>query len=176
MVYSLEPRLLKIKADQSQFQGIMAIMAQRTVLLYIEDNNDDAFMFERAIRPFQESVVYCRVIDGMEAQQYLRGEGKFADRQRFPLPHIIVSDLKMPRMNGFEFACWLRPQELFAKIPLIIFSSSWMSDDVSQAARVGAHRYFIKPVALDDWKCRVREMLDCCAAYPGERPVLPRAQ
>jgi CheY-like chemotaxis protein len=87
--------------------------------------------------------------DGDEAMAYLQGEDKFADRQRHPLPSLVLLDLKMPRLNGFEVLSWLRQQEPFRRVPVVVLTSSNHQVDVKRAYDLGANSYLIKPVGFE---------------------------
>jgi CheY-like chemotaxis protein len=86
-----------------------------------------------------------RACDGVEAIQYLAGENKFANRDAFPLPELVVLDLKMPRKSGFEVLGWVRNHPDFGKLPVIVFSSSEEPADVKKAYSLGANAYLVKP-------------------------------
>ena len=80
---------------------------------------------------------------------YMLGEGVYSDRSLYPLPQIVVLDLKMPRMDGFQFLKWLRHTESFASLPVLVFTASMSREDKSRAIAEGANSYFIKPSSFD---------------------------
>ena len=82
--------------------------------------------------------------DGAEAIDYLRGVDDYADRQRFPIPALILMDLKMPRMDGFEFLGWLRREPGLRLIPVVVLSSSNLPHDVRRAYDLGANSFVVK--------------------------------
>ena len=84
---------------------------------------------------------------GREAMEYLKGEGKFADRQAYPLPGLVLLDLRLPGLPGLEVLGWMREQPDFAKLPVLVFSSSDQDADVDGAYRLGANGYIVKPSA-----------------------------
>ena len=118
-------------------------------VLLVEDREEDIFLVERASRESEFIGSFHAVRDGLEAIQYLRQEGPFADRLKFPMPNIMLIDLKMPRMNGMEFLQWLRAHPECLTIPTIVYSSSSMEGDIREAYRNGANAYFVKPVRMD---------------------------
>lgn len=89
------------------------------------------------------------VADGDEAIRYLSGRGRFADREAYPLPCVLITDIKMPKVNGFELLAWLRQQEQFRNLPAIAISSSCHEGDVIHAMELGAQEYFTKPARLE---------------------------
>jgi len=80
---------------------------------------------------------------------YLQGANHFADREQYPLPNLILLDLKMPRLSGFDVLAWLRHEEKCRWLPVIVLSSSNHEADVQRAYSLGANSYLVKPVAFD---------------------------
>ena len=119
------------------------------LILHVEDDENDAILFGKACERAGLPAQTHRVAAADEAKAYLLGEGIYADRILFPIPQIIVLDLKMPRMDGFEFLKWLRQTAAFAKIPALVFTASISREDKSRALAEGASSYFIKPASFD---------------------------
>ena len=88
------------------------------------------------------------VRDGQEAVDYLSGAGDYSDRQRFPLPGLILLDLKMPRMDGLDVLAWLAGRPELKGLPAIVLSSSPDQSDIRRAKEAGALEYFVKPHSL----------------------------
>ena len=118
-------------------------------LLIVEDNEDDIFFMERIFKQMGARCDLRFVRDGVEAVDYLSGKGRFGDRVKNPLPTIILLDLKMPRMNGFEVLDWMQKQPEIKLIPTIVVTSSSMQEDVTEAYRAGANAVMNKPVDKD---------------------------
>jgi CheY-like chemotaxis protein len=117
-----------------------------TVLL-VEDDLNDIFLVKRAFKMAHIQNPLQVVTDGQEAIAYLRGEGKYADRQAHPLPKLVVMDIKMPRKSGFEVLTWIKgDNHLLRRILVIIVSSSDNPADINHAYEQGANAYMIKPV------------------------------
>ena len=91
------------------------------------------------------------VENGEEALQYLRGEGKYKDRTAFPFPGVIITDLKMPRVSGFEVLKWLRKHPECGVIPAVVLSASAMENDIVQAYQIGANCYLQKPSRMEEF-------------------------
>src|SRR5581483_4909361 len=118
---------------------------QFTVLL-VEDDLNDIFLVKRAFKLARLATPLQVVTDGEEALHYLRGDDRYADRQAHPLPHLIVMDIKMPRMTGFEVLEWIKHDGALRRIPVVIVSSSNQPSDINRAYELGANAYMVKPV------------------------------
>jgi CheY-like chemotaxis protein len=117
-----------------------------TVLL-VEDDLNDIFLVKRAFRTALVRNPLQIVTDGAEAIHYLNGEGKYADRRTYPLPHLMVMDIKMPGRTGFEVLEWVKSAAPpLRRIPVIIVSSSDNPADINRAYELGANAYMVKPV------------------------------
>lgn len=102
-------------------------------ILLAEDDENDVFFMERAFKEAQIANPLIRVKDGEEAIAYLEGSGAYADRIQFPLPYLVLLDLKMPRKNGFEVISWVREQPCLKRLPLVVLTSSKEDPDVNRA-------------------------------------------
>jgi CheY-like chemotaxis protein len=114
-------------------------------ILLVEDDINDVFFFQRAMQKAAIPLEVQVARDGQEAITYLSGEGEFADREKYPLPCLIVLDLNMPRKNGFEVLEWLRQTPPLDTVPAVILTSSQAERDRQQACDLGALAYFVKP-------------------------------
>lgn len=119
------------------------------LILHVEDDENDAILFRKACERAGLPAETFRLDAADHARSYLLGEGIYSDRVRYPLPQIIVLDLKMPRMDGFEFLKWLRHDERFAAIPVLVFTASISREDKSRAIAEGASSFFIKPASFE---------------------------
>ncbi len=116
-----------------------------TVLL-VEDDINDIFLVKRAFKMARLENPLQVVTDGEEATHYLSGHGKYADRAVYPLPKLIVMDIKMPRMSGFDVLEWIKHDGRLRRIPVVIVSSSDRANDIDRAYELGANAYMVKPV------------------------------
>ena len=116
------------------------------VMLLVEDDPNDILLIQRAFAKACLVNPLKVVRDGEEALNYLSGSGDFADRGRYPLPSLILLDLKLPRKSGLEILQWLRQQPVLKHIPVIVLTSSKESSDVSRAYDLGANSYLVKPL------------------------------
>ncbi|HKQ37493.1 MAG TPA: response regulator [Verrucomicrobiae bacterium] len=107
-------------------------------ILFIEDDPDDVFLFNRA---FEQSRIPCRVhtVNSVEAaEEYLTGAGRYSEREKFPVPNIIVTDLAFRGQSGLEFLNWLRYESGLHHIPVICLSGSDDPGKLEQARKFGA--------------------------------------
>src|SRR5690349_6307541 len=119
-------------------------------ILAAEDEESDRMILELGFQRAKLSHPLVIVRDGQEAVDYLSGKGRYADRSAHPLPALLILDLKMPRMNGFDVLRWLAEQAEFKQIPVVVLSSSGDELDVKKARQLGAREYFVKPHRLDE--------------------------
>ena len=125
-------------------------MAQKSILL-VEDNPDDEALTLRALQKnnVANSVVVAR--DGVEAVNYLFGTGAHAGRDVDDLPQIVLLDLKLPKLDGFEVLRRIRADDRTKLLPVVILTSSKEERDVIQGYRDGCNSYVRKPVNFDEF-------------------------
>src|SRR4051812_22578912 len=101
-------------------------------ILQIEDSEEDLILFQRACEAAKLPAVFHPVLDGVAAVAYLEGRGEFSDRSSHPLPDIIILDMNLPRMNGFEFLNWFREKSGLS-MPVLVFTVSVNLEDKVRA-------------------------------------------
>jgi CheY-like chemotaxis protein len=116
-----------------------------TCILQVEDEANDVFLLQRAF--LQAAIVNPVQVatDGQMAIDYLGGLGAFANRKKYPLPGLVLLDLKLPRRSGREVLEWIRSQPSLNKLVVIVFTSAQYVGDVSLAYELGANSFIIKP-------------------------------
>jgi CheY-like chemotaxis protein len=121
------------------------VVNHRGPILLAEDNENDALLVRVALQ--KAAVLRPLVIarDGQEAIDYLAGQAPYADRARYPLPALLLLDLKMPRVNGFQVLAWLQERPDLAALPVVVLSSSAIESDIARARQLGADDYRVKP-------------------------------
>ena len=117
-----------------------------TVLL-VEDSEDDAFFFQRALQKSGMSCSLNHVTDGAQAIDFLRKAGSSGAHN---LPHMVFLDLKMPVLNGFEVLDWIKAQTFPVPMHVVVLSGSEHTEDKERAARLGAEDYLMKPIKPGD--------------------------
>ncbi|MDZ8105790.1 MAG: response regulator [Nostoc sp. DedQUE12a] len=122
---------------------------QETILL-VEDNHKDVLLLQRALRKASILNPVQVVNDGDAAVMYLSGQEPYGDRTRYPLPVLILLDLKLPRRSGIEVLMWLRQQPKLKRLPVVVLSSSKEYADINNVYDIGVNAYIVKPVAFNE--------------------------
>lgn len=133
-------------------------MDSKLLVLIAEDNEDDAFIIQHALERagLQNRSHVCR--DGTDVMAYLKGDGIYADRDRYPFPRMLLLDLKMPKVNGFDLLRWIQAHPACRVTPTIILSSSNQPADVEEAYRLHVHAYLMKPSSPQAMEALVRSL------------------
>src|SRR5579862_949486 len=129
-------------------------------ILVAEDRADDVLIILKA---FEAAQIEDRVVvanDGEEAIHYLSGEGQFRDRKVFPLPRLILLDLKLPKVDGFEALKWIRSHPELRTIPVLVLTISSEMRDVNTAYKLGADSFMVKPDDFHNVKSLARLLKD----------------
>jgi CheY-like chemotaxis protein len=119
-------------------------------ILLAEDDENDALLMQRAFKKTGERVSMTVLRNGQEVIDYLQGSHIYSDRTRFPLPDLLLLDLKMPQRNGFEVLEFVKTNEDLRRIPTVLLSSSRQQRDVVKAYDLRANSYLVKPTAFTD--------------------------
>ena len=118
-------------------------------ILLVEDNGNDVLLIKRAFKKAKIANSIQVVGDGDAAVAYLAGEGQYADREAYPMPALVLLDLKLPRRSGFEVLGWVRTQPVLKRLPVLILTSSRENVDIDRAYDLGANSYLVKPVTFE---------------------------
>lgn len=118
-------------------------------ILLVEDNPDDVLLMKWAFNKANLVNPLQVVEDGEQAVAYLSGDGPYADRSRYPLPVLVLLDLKLPRKSGLEVLHWVRQQPGLKRLRIVVLTSSNQKADINQAHELGANSYLVKPGTFD---------------------------
>jgi CheY-like chemotaxis protein len=118
-------------------------------VLHIDDDANDTALLQAATRSANLDFQLHNVEDGERAIAYLSGRGPYSDRTTYPLPSLILLDLKMPRGTGFEVLKWIRQHPELENLPVVVLSGSELQEDVRKAYGVGANSYLVKPIGFE---------------------------
>ena len=119
-------------------------MTMMKTILQVEDDPNDVFFFQRAMMKAGIKTTIQIASDGQQAIDYLKGSGKFADRNKFPFPCVVLLDLKLPYVMGLDVLKWIRTQS-GSSVAVVILTASGESADVEDAYRLGANAFLTKP-------------------------------
>ncbi|HYG33367.1 MAG TPA: response regulator [Clostridia bacterium] len=121
------------------------MMKATSIVLYVEDEEMDRFLMGRAFGKEGLGTALQMVNDGQAAIDYLLGSGHYSDREKHPLPAVVLLDLNLPEVHGFEVLKWIRAHPVHLKLPVVIFSSSEREEDQEKARLLGATEFVKKP-------------------------------
>ncbi|MGB3237721.1 MAG: response regulator [Geitlerinemataceae cyanobacterium] len=145
------------------------LAADCRVLLTIEDSDEDFAAFKWVMKKLSLSYPVFRCADGDDAFDFLYGNGKYADRSRFPQPSVICLDLNLPGTDGREILSQIKQDETLQKIPVVIFTTSDNPRDIELCYQYGASGYIVKPIHLN----HLVESLNSFFKYWFETVVFP---
>jgi CheY-like chemotaxis protein len=132
----------------------------RPIILLMENDEGDAFLFRRALSQIDFKGTTRIVSSVSQARDYLEGRGKFSDRRYYALPDLIVSDMNLSGSTGTVFLEWLRNQERFMALPFVFLSGSFRPPDQAWATDLGAGGFFEKTGDIGVMKEHVQKMLE----------------
>jgi CheY-like chemotaxis protein len=126
-------------------------MPERAVILLVDDSEEDILVIRRAFeKAFIPNPLYA-VKSGDEAISYFEGRGKFSNRDEYPLPELLLLDLKMPGIDGFEVLSWIRGQAGLSLLRVVVLTGSDHIRDVNQAYQMGANSFMVKPSDFENF-------------------------
>jgi CheY-like chemotaxis protein len=125
-------------------------MREEPLILLVEDREDDILVLRKAFERAAAQTALQVARDGEEAIWYLSGTGKYSNRAEYPLPSLVLLDLRMPRVDGFEVLRWIRNQSGLAALIVIVLSSSEQTKDINHAYKLGANSYMVKSLEFKD--------------------------
>jgi len=117
---------------------------QPPLILIAEDREDDILLIQKAFERAKLTTAFQIVRDGEETIAYLSGSGKYSNRDEYPLPWLVLMDLKMPRVDGFEVLKWVRKVSGLKSLIVVVLTSSEQLRDVNKAYELGANSFMVK--------------------------------
>jgi CheY-like chemotaxis protein len=125
-------------------------MSDHGVILLAEDREDDVFLIHRAFEKGGIDNPLYVVRNGEDAIRYLEGVGRFVNRAEYPLPDLLLLDLKMPGTDGFEVLRWIKQQPRLSSLRIIVLTASSHLQDVNLAYQLGANSFMVKPFDFEN--------------------------
>lgn len=135
-------------------------MNTTTTLLLVEDEPHSVFFFGHIAKKLEITNPLRVAKDGQEALDYLNGVGAFADRRQNPLPGLVLLDLKMPRLTGFDVLRQVRANPDLQTLVVIILTASASDEDITNAYALGANAYLVKPLELEKLEHLIKAIRD----------------
>jgi len=124
-------------------------MNEWQTILLVDDSENDREIMRVAFKKANFSNPLQEVHNGEEAIAYLKGEDVYTDRNKFPLPAVMLLDLNMPMKNGFDLLSWVRTQPALKRLSIVILTASTRMEDVERAFDLGANSFLVKPSNID---------------------------
>ncbi len=133
-------------------------MTDPVEILLVEDSDADAELTLRVLRQNKLANSIHRVLDGEEALDFLFGRAAYTHRAEYPLPRVIMLDLKLPKVDGIEVLRKVRESERTSHIPIVVMTSSREERDLVESYRLGANSYVQKPVDFDEFRDAIKQV------------------
>jgi len=146
-------------------------MIKPASILLVEDNPMDVELIIDAFKEARLGNIIQVARNGKEALDFIFGEGDYADRKQYPLPDIVLLDLKMPGIDGHEVLRRIKGTEKLKRLPVIILTSSRDEGDRAMSYDNGANSYLVKPVSFDDFLKVVKQVSDYWLTLNVEPPL-----
>ena len=140
-----------------------------TEILLVEDSPYDAEMALRALKKRHLANKVFHVKDGEEALDFLLGTGQYASRADSQHPKVVLLDLKLPKVDGFEVLRAIRNNERTKSIPVVVLTSSHEQRDLVESYKLGVNSYIVKPVQFENFAEAVAEV-GCYWVLLNQRP------
>jgi len=154
-------------ADQSRVHHV----------LVADDDRNDFLLVQLAFQKAGHSVTLSHVLDGQQAVDYLTAARQFKDRAGKSVPDLLLLDLKMPMMDGFDVLTFLKVHPSLNTLPVVVLSASQIEEDIARAVKLGARDFLTKPADFGDLVNMVRALFGRWLQsgsqknMSGERPV-----
>jgi CheY-like chemotaxis protein len=120
-------------------------MEETCTILLVDDNDEDVFLFQRALKAAGQRLNVQVAHNGLEAVNYLKRACEAKGAESVPMPKFILTDNRMPIMTGRDLLRWIKEHPRCRVIPSVILGGSDSPEDVRESYDLGAHSYFVKP-------------------------------
>jgi len=143
-----------------------------TTILIVEDDANDVLFLKMALEAVgvQNPVVEAK--DGKDALDYLSGSGAYGDRRRYPLPYLLLLDLKLPHLMGLDLLKWIRQYPKLDCLIVIVFTSSANPADIDDAYKLGANGYLVKPSGFEKLRLLAQSLKDFWLIHNQPSPTV----
>jgi len=174
LTYHANPRTIVAPAPDTRQRPTLATnhMNGKLKVMLVDDGEDAIMLLEQAVKRTTPKWHVQTFQRGELALQCLEGTGVFNDRKQYPTPDVILLDLKMPAVDGFEVLRCIKTRPRSQHIVVVVFSASADRGDINRCYALGANSYLVKPVAFNDL-CKLVALLD---AFWRERNMFARPE
>jgi CheY-like chemotaxis protein len=135
-----------------------SIVANKRIILLVDDNPEDVLLLKEAFKRNGYDFPMIEVPNGEKAILYLKGQEEYSDRTKFPVASLVLLDLKMPGVDGFEVLKWIRQHPEWRCVPVIVLTTSFYGPDIERAYDLGANSFLTKPADFDQYVASVRNI------------------
>lgn len=148
-------------------------LPENVVILLVDDSSEDTFVMMRAMDKARMRNRIITIKQSENVAAYFNGTGEYEDRSKFPLADLVLLDLKMPGMDGFEVLGWIRRHQTLKDLPVVVLTSSELLFDVTRAYEVGANSYLVKPLEFENYEALMRTLGSVWKQATVQRRSLP---
>ena len=127
-------------------------------LLLVEDNDAHAEMVKRSFEQHKLSNEIYHVDDGQKALDYMFREGEYSDEEKYPRPHCILLDLRLPKVDGLEVLRRIKSDDSTRKTPVVILTTSSADKDIAQSYEYNANSYVVKPMDFTRFESLMKDL------------------
>ena len=127
-------------------------------LLLVEDNDAHAEMVKRSFEQHKVSNEIYHVDDGQKALDYIFREGEYSDEEKYPRPHCILLDLRLPKVDGLEVLRRIKGDDSTRKTPVVILTTSSADKDIAQSYEYNANSYVVKPMDFTKFELLMKDL------------------
>ena len=129
-------------------------------VLYVEDNEQDFALLKLVSQKCGTPFSLRHAADGEQAIAYLNGTEAYGDREEYPFPDLVLLDLRMPRLDGFEVLQWIRDNPATRTLPVVVLAGSSFRADIRRALELGANSYAAKPGRFEELQVLIDQIAD----------------
>jgi DNA-binding response OmpR family regulator len=151
----------------------MLDLPEHVVILLVDDSENDIEIIRRAVERAGLQNRIVAINDSEEVMAYFEGRGRYEDRDKYPKAHLVLLDLKMPKVDGFEVLAWIRHRSELKMMPVIVLTSSDLLFDVTKAYELGASSYLVKPLEFENLEAMMRTLGAVWKQANSQRPLPP---
>ena len=129
-------------------------------ILLVDDDGDDAKLIREAFEQVGVGDAFRHVKDGEEALKYFQGTEQYAERNRYPLPTLVILDLRLPKISGLEVLQWMRKQPHLRTVIIVVLTGTQLDSEIQRAYLLGANSVLFKGSSQAQLEAKVRQLKD----------------